>query len=70
VFPVARRSENAVVLSGLLAIKAEALLASGNIAPARKARIESLAWARYAFGDSDGDIARAQAEIAAFTQKP
>ena len=68
--PVARRSENAVVLSGLLAIKAEALLASGNIAPARKARIESLAWARYAFGDSDGDIARAQAEIAAFTQKP
>ena len=29
-------------------------------------RVESLAWARYAFGDSDGDIARAQAEIAAF----
>jgi hypothetical protein len=64
--PSARRAENAVVLSGLLAIKAETLLAAGEIAQARSARIESLAWARYAFGDSDGDIARAQAEIAAF----
>lgn len=64
--PTARRSENAVVLSGLLAIKAETLLAIGNIGPAREARIESLAWARYAFGDRDGAIARAQAEIAAF----
>lgn len=64
--PSARNAENAVVLSGLLAIKAETLLASGDIGNARRARIESLAWARYAFGDSDGDIARAQAEIAAF----
>jgi len=64
--PSARRAENAVVLSGLLAIKAETLLAAGDIPQARRARIESLAWARYAFGDSDGDIARAQAEIAAF----
>jgi len=64
--PSARRAENAVVLSGLLAIKAETLLAAGDFPAARKARIESLAWARYAFGDSDGDIARAQAEIAAY----
>ena len=64
--PSARKAENAVVLSGLLAIKAETLLAAGDVPNARKARIESLAWARYAFGDSDGDIARAQAEIAAF----
>ncbi len=65
--PAAKAAQNAVVLSGLLAIKAEGLLALGNVAAARKARVESLAWARYAFGDRDGDIARAQAEIAAFT---
>ncbi len=64
--PSAQAAENAVVLSGLLAIKAETLLAAGDVPRARKARLESLAWARYAFGDRDGDIARAQAEIAAF----
>ncbi len=65
--PAARAAENAVVLSGLLAIQAETLLAAGDVARARQARIESLAWARYAFGDKDGDIARAQAEIAAYS---
>lgn len=64
--PAARRAENAVVLSGLLAIEAEAFLAAGDVAQARKTRLESLAWARYAFGDEDGAIARAQAQIAAF----
>ena len=64
--PAARAAENAVVLSGLLAVRSETLLAQGNVARARKTRVESLAWARYAFGDESGAIARAQAEIAAF----
>lgn len=67
--PAARRAENAVVLSGLLAIEAEAFLAAGDLAAARRTRVESLTWARYAFGDEDGDIARAQAQIAAFNPK-
>lgn len=68
--PAARKAENAVVLSGLLAIKSEALLASGRVDTARSARIDSLAWARYAFGDTDGNIARAQAQIAAYRPHP
>lgn len=62
---IARRAENAVVLSGLLAIEAEARLASGDITAARKIRLESLAWRRYASGDADGRIRRAQQQIAA-----
>ena len=65
--PSARKAENAVVLSGLLAIKAEALRAAGRDTEARTARLSSLAWARYAFGDQDGDIARAQQQIADFS---
>ena len=64
--PAARKAENAVVLSGLLAVRSETLLARGEVETARKTRVESLAWARYAFGDESGAIARAQAEIAAF----
>lgn len=64
--PIARKAENAVVLSGLLAIEAEAHLAAGDLVRAKKTRLESLAWARYAFGDEEGLIAKAQAQIAAF----
>ncbi len=64
--PIARSAENAVVLSGLLAIEAEAHLVAGDIATARQTRLESLAWARYAFGDEEGRISAAQAQIAAF----
>ena len=64
--PIARNAENAVVLSGLLAIEAEAHLVAGNLTEAKKTRLESLAWARYAFGDEEGLIRKAQAQIAAF----
>lgn len=64
--PIARAAENAVVLSGLLAIEAEAHLVAGNVTEARKTRLESLAWARYAFGDEEGLIREAQAQISAF----
>jgi hypothetical protein len=32
---------------------------------AREARVDSLRWARYGFGDEDGALAREQAELAA-----
>lgn len=67
---VARAAENAVVLSGLLAIESEALLALGQVDAARNVRVDSLAWARYAFGDENGNIARAQAQIAAYRPNP
>lgn len=63
---VAEAAENAVVFSGLLAIEAEALRVMDQTSAAREARLKSLRWARYAFGDNDGTIAKAQAEIAAF----
>lgn len=61
----ARRAENAVVLTSLLAIRSEALIRQRQIALARTARLESLAWARYAYGDRDGKIADSEARIAA-----
>ncbi len=63
---VAEAAENAVVFSGLLAIEAEALRLMDKTEASRRARLKSLRWARYAFGDNDGTIAKAQAEIAAF----
>jgi hypothetical protein len=66
--PRAAKAENAVILSGLLAIEAEALRLAGNIEDARQKRITSLKWARYAFGDRQGVIARAQAEIADYAK--
>lgn len=68
--PAARKAENAVVLSGLLAIESEALLALGDLEKARAARIDSLEWARYAFGDTNGNILKARAKIAAFRPEP
>ena len=68
--PVAKKGENAVLLSGLYAVQSEALLQLGDAGKAQKARVNSLKWARYAFGDVNGAIARAQAELEAYTPKP
>jgi hypothetical protein len=62
--PVARRHQNASLLSSLLAMKAEALEAMGRAEAARAARLDSLGWARYAFGSEAQARARMQ-DIAA-----
>ncbi len=67
--PVAFRAKNALIYSGLLAIEGAALGLEGAEAPARAARLQSLRWARYAFGDDSGRIARAQADIATATNE-
>jgi hypothetical protein len=61
--PAALAGENAVLASGLYAIRAEALAGAGQRAEAQRARVDSLKWARLAFGDADGAIAAAQAEL-------
>lgn len=66
--PAARRGQNAILLAGLLSLKSEALLALGERDAARAARIDSLRWARYGFGDADGALAREQAALAAASQ--
>ncbi|MEM9429506.1 MAG: DUF2927 domain-containing protein [Pseudomonadota bacterium] len=66
----ARQGENAVLLSGLLAIRAEAHRNLGDKGQAQANRLESLKWARYAFGDVDGRIARAQAQLEALGPVP
>lgn len=48
--PIATRAENAALLSMLLMVEAQALAATGQIALAREARVDSLAWGRYGFG--------------------
>ena len=65
----ARSAENAVVLSGLYAVAAEAFKEMGRPAEARDAQLEFLKWARYAFGDRDGNIAKARAQVASFNSK-
>ena len=62
-----RRSpaQNAILLAGLLSIKAEALAELGDAEAAQAARLDSLRWARYGFGDTDGALAREQAQLAA-----
>lgn len=57
--------QNAILLAGLLSIKAEALAAQGRPEAAQAARLDSLRWARYGFGDTDGALAREQAQLAA-----
>lgn len=64
--PVARSAENALLLSGLLAVRAATLANVGRKSNALAARAESLKWARYAFGDAQGTIARAQQQIVSF----
>jgi hypothetical protein len=59
----ARRAQNAILLAGLLSIRAESLLELDREDEARAARLDSLRWARYGFGDADGAFAREQAQI-------
>ena len=66
----ALRGENAVLASGLYAIRAESLIGLGRATEAKDARLESLKWARYAFGDIDGAIASAQAQLEALAPRP
>ena len=58
-------AQNAILLAGLLSIKAEALAELGDTEAAQAARLDSLRWARYGFGDTDGALAREQAQLAA-----
>lgn len=62
----AMEQQNAILMAGLLSIKAEALLMQGKDTDAREARLDSLRWARYGFGDSDGSLAREQAALSAY----
>lgn len=64
--PPALDAESAVLVSELYSIRAEALAALGRFETARQARLEHLKWARFAYGDKDGKLASAQAEIEAF----
>ena len=63
--PAAQAGQNAILIAGLLSIKAQALFELGETEAAQEARLDSLRWARYGFGDSDGALAREQAQIAA-----
>jgi hypothetical protein len=63
--PAARAGQNAVLLAGLLSIKSEALAGLGETEAAQSTRLDSLRWARYGFGDTDGALAREQAQLAA-----
>lgn len=62
--PDARRAENATLVSGFQAIRAEALQRLGRAAEAETARQHSLRWAGYAFGASPQAIDAAQGQIA------
>ena len=46
----AARHENAALLATLMMLRAEALDLNGQVAEARKVRLDSLGWARYGFG--------------------
>lgn len=63
--PAALRGQNAVLVAGLLSVKAEALAGLGRTDEAEATRLDSLRWARYGFGDPDGALAREQAQLAA-----
>ena len=65
--PAARVGQNAILMAGFTSLRAEALDRLGQSEAATAARLESLRWARYGFGDSDGDLAREQARIATLT---
>ncbi|MEM6467253.1 MAG: DUF2927 domain-containing protein [Pseudomonadota bacterium] len=61
----AKRAEDAILLSGLYLIESEAAKVMGDVQAAREAQLNSLMWARLGFGDRDGRIASAQAELKA-----
>lgn len=62
----ALQGQNAVLASGLFAVQSEALIGLGRQSAAREARLDSLKWARLAFGDVNGVIASAQAKLEDF----
>jgi hypothetical protein len=66
--PVAVANQNAILLAGLLSIEAEAEAELGNLPAAQAARLDSLRWARYGFGDIDGALAREEAQLAALVR--
>lgn len=59
------RAQNAILAAGFQSIRAEALLRLDRPEEAQAARLDSLRWARYGFGDSNGALAREQAQLAA-----
>ncbi|MEM8788842.1 MAG: DUF2927 domain-containing protein [Pseudomonadota bacterium] len=63
--PVAEQAENAVLLSSLLLVRARALETLGERRAAQAAQVDHLRWARYAFGDRNGDRRRLQARLEA-----
>ncbi|MFS4582771.1 DUF2927 domain-containing protein [Phaeobacter sp. C3_T13_0] len=62
--PIAARGENAVLLSSLMLLEAEALLLQGQTDAAYAVRLDSQGWARYGFGP-DWAVRGAMQEIAA-----
>lgn len=62
--PVARQFQNASLLATLLGMQAEAYEATGRVTEARAARLDSLGWARYAFG-SEAQVRARMNDIAA-----
>ncbi len=66
--PVASRHENAMLLSTLMLLRAEALALAGRPQEARALRLDSLGWARYGFGP-DGAVRGKLAEIAALNPR-
>ncbi|MFN4153184.1 MAG: DUF2927 domain-containing protein [Paracoccaceae bacterium] len=66
--PVARSHQNASLLASLLAMRAEALDATGRSAEARPVRLDSLGWARYAFG-SDAQVRERLSDIATLARR-
>ncbi len=61
---VARDHQDAVLVAGIQGIRALAFAALGRDAESERARLDSLAQARYAFGNDAERIATAQAQIA------
>lgn len=66
--PVARQHQNGSLIASLMAMRAEALDAVGRTAEARSTRLDSLGWARYAFG-SDAQVRARMADIAALASR-
>lgn len=65
---VVRLFQNASLLATMLAIRSEALDATGRSSEARAARLDSQSWARYAFG-SDAQVRARMADIAALARR-
>jgi hypothetical protein len=63
---VARKHENAALLSTLMLLQAEAIELAGNPQKAAQVRLDSLGWARYGFG-SDWAVRARMQDIAALT---